>query len=130
MAKRKVTISMDEDAHANLKGLARPPFTVSGILNMAADALTRDDVVMLICEGDFDREVGPSADDRLRNLLEEHECEIRRRIGDYPRNVPEEDARQEVMQAVADDHRNQVRELITEISERVQDDIAAEERRH
>ncbi len=128
MPKRKVTISMDEDAHANLERLARAPFTVSGILNMAAGALRRDDIVRLICEGDFDREVG-SADDRLRNLLEEHEREIRRRIGDYPRNVPEEDARQEVMQAVADDHWNEVRELITEITERVQDDIAAEERR-
>ena len=128
MPKRKVTISMDENAHANLTRLARAPFTVSGILNMAAGALTRDDIVRLICEGDFDREVA-LAGDRLRNLLEEHEREIRRRVGEYPRNVPEEDARQEVMQAVADDHWNEVRELITEIAERVQDDIAAEERR-
>ena len=128
MPKRKVTISMDENAHANLRRLARAPFTVSGILNMAAGALTRDDIVRLICEGDFDREVA-LAGDRLRNLLEEHEREIRRRVGEYPRNVPEEDARQEVMQAVADDHWNEVRELITEITERVQDDIAAEERR-
>ena len=128
MPKRKVTISMDKNAHANLTRLARAPFTVSGILNMAAGALTRDDIVRLICEGDFDREVA-LAGDRLRNLLEEHEREIRRRVGEYPRNVPEEDARQEVMQAVADDHWNEVRELITEITERVQDDIAAEERR-
>ena len=90
MAKRKVTISMDEDAHANLERLAgsftaRSPFTISGLLNLAAGAMTHDDVLALVCEGDFDREVGPAADDRLRNLLEEHEREIRRRIGDYPR---------------------------------------------
>ncbi len=134
MAKRKVTISMDEDAHANLERLAgsftaRSPFTISGLLNLAAGAMTHDDVLALVCEGDFDREVGPAADDRLRNLLEEHEREIRRRIGDYPRNLPEEDARQEVMQTVADDHQNEVRELITQITQRVQDDIAAEEQR-
>ena len=46
-----------------------------------------------------------------------------------PRNLPEEDARQEVMQTVADDHQNEVRELITQITQRVQDDIAAEEQR-
>ena len=127
MAKRKLTITIDEDAYANLKRLVRPPLTASGILSLAAGALRRSDIPELLGVDDFDREPSP-ARDRLWNLLAEHEREIRRRIGDFPRNVSEEDARQQVMQEVGKDHWQEIRELIAEIERDVHQEIDAEER--
>ena len=63
------------------------------------------------------------------NLLCEHEREIRQRIGEYPRKVPEADAREEVLEEVREDHWMAVRGLTMEIQMRVRDEINAEERR-
>ena len=126
MSKRRVTISMDTDAYQNLDRLVRSPLTVSGVLNLAAGALTRENIASLVYGEGFHQ--GASFTDELWNLLCEHEREIRRRIGEYPRNVPEEDARREVLEEVGEDHWTAVRELIMEIQLRVRDEINAEER--
>ena len=54
--------------------------------------------------------------------------EIRRRIGHFPRNVSEEDARQQVIQEVENDNWQEIRELIAEIERDVHEEIDAEER--
>ena len=127
VGKRKMTISIDDSAYANLERLARSPLTASGILSLAAGALKRSDIAALLCDDDFEREPS-AARDRLWNLLAEHEREIRRRIGEFPRNVSEEDARQQVRQEVGDDHGQEIRELIAEIERDVHEEIDAEER--
>ena len=122
MAKRKVTISIDESTHVNLTRLAKNrPVTISGLLNLAGGALTRDDVASLLNGGGFVRDA--SEPDRLFELLCKQEREVRDKMGEYPRNMDDDDVRSRALAEVSRDHRDEINELVSEMEGDVQYEI-------
>lgn len=127
MAKLKVTISIDESTRANLTRLAKNrPVTISGLLNLAGGALTRDDVASLLNGGGFAREA--SGPEPLFELLCKQEREVREKMGEYPRNMEDDDVRSHVLVKVSRDHQDEINVLVSEMEGDVQHEIDTEER--
>ena len=93
---------------------------------MAGGALTRDDVASLQNGGGFVREA--SEPNPLFELLCKQEREVREKMGEYPRNMDDDDVRSRVLAEISRDHQAEINELVSEMEGDVQYEIDNEER--